>query len=40
MTIGQALLEAKSDLGQTHPELLDVLLGWTLMGDPAMMIEP
>jgi len=39
-TIGQALLEAKQDLAQNHPEMLDVLLGWSLMGDPALIIEP
>jgi hypothetical protein len=40
MTIGQALRDAKSELAKTHPELLDVLLGWGLMGDPALVIEP
>ncbi len=40
MTMGQALQDAKSELAQSHPELLDVLLGWSLMGDPALMIEP
>jgi hypothetical protein len=40
MTIGQSLQDAKSELARTHPELLDVLLGWSLMGDPALVIEP
>jgi hypothetical protein len=40
MSIGQALQDAKRELAQTHPELLDVLLGWSLMGDPALVIEP
>ncbi len=40
MPIGQALQSAKSELAQTHPELLDVLLGWSLMGDPALLILP
>jgi len=40
MPIGQALQDAKHELAQTHPELLDVLLGWSLMGDPALMVEP
>ena len=40
MTLGQALQISKSELAQTHPELLDVLLGWSLMGDPALVIEP
>jgi hypothetical protein len=39
-TIGQALQDAKGELGQTHPEMLDVLLGWSLMGDPAMVVAP
>jgi hypothetical protein len=40
MTMGQALLDAKQELALTHPELLDVLLGWTIIGDPALVIEP
>jgi hypothetical protein len=39
-TVGQALQVAKSELAQSHPELLDVLLGWSLMGDPALVIQP
>ncbi len=38
LTIGQAMVAAKQELAQTHPELLDVLLGWSLMGDPALTI--
>ena len=37
MTIGQALLDAKRELAATNP---DVLVGWSLMGDPALVIEP
>jgi hypothetical protein len=40
MTIGQALQDAKYELAQTDPDLLDVLLGWSLMGDPALIIVP
>ncbi len=40
MSLGQALQEAKSELAQSHPEMLDVLLGWTLMGDPTLVIDP
>ncbi len=40
MTMGQALLDAKQELALAHPDLLDVLLGWTLMGDPALVVEP
>lgn len=38
--IGQALQQSKAELAKTHPDLLDVLLGWSLMGDPALLIEP
>ena len=40
MTLGQAVQMSKRELAQTHPDLLDVLLGWSLMGDPALVIEP
>ncbi|MBI5963814.1 MAG: hypothetical protein HY863_10100, partial [Chloroflexi bacterium] len=40
LSLGQALQFSKSELAQTHPELLDVLLGWSLMGDPALVIQP
>jgi hypothetical protein len=40
MTIGEALRDAKLELAQTHPNLLDVLLGWSLLGDPALVIQP
>jgi hypothetical protein len=39
-TIGQALQEAKAELATTNPDLTDVLLGWSLMGDPALIVEP
>ena len=38
--IGLALRDAKIELALTHPELLDVLLGWSLMGDPALTVTP
>lgn len=40
MPIGDAIVEAKNLLAQTRPDLSDVLLGWNLLGDPAMVIEP
>jgi hypothetical protein len=40
MSIGQALEDAKTELAKTHPEMLDVLLGWSLMGDPGLVIQP
>ncbi|MCG2786861.1 MAG: hypothetical protein L6461_17355, partial [Anaerolineae bacterium] len=38
--MGDALQASKALLAQTRPELVDVLLGWTLMGDPTLVIEP
>ncbi len=40
MTLGRALQEAKTELARTHPHLADVLIGWTLMGDPELVVEP
>lgn len=39
-TLGEAITAAKKDLARTDPELLDALLGWTLLGDPGMAVEP
>lgn len=38
-TIGEAVLGAKQQLATTHPDLVDVLLGWTILGDPAIEVE-
>jgi hypothetical protein len=38
--MGQAIQEAKEDLARTSPELRDVLLGWTLLGDPMTIVTP
>lgn len=40
MTSGEAMLSAKTALAQSDPELLDVLLGWTILGDPTVKIQP
>lgn len=40
MTIGEALLQAKRQLGATHPEMRDVLLGYMILGDPTQVITP
>lgn len=39
-TIGQALLDAKRELAKKGTGMSDVLLGWTLLGDPALVVEP
>ena len=38
-SIGQAILTAKQNLASTHPEYLDVILGWTLLGDPLIQVN-
>lgn len=37
-TIGEAMVNAKSELAQTNPEALDVILGWTLLGFPELTL--
>jgi hypothetical protein len=37
-TVGQALLEAKQELALTHPEYTDVLLGYIILGDAALVL--
>ena len=38
--LGDALQASKAELAQAHPEMLDVILGWSLMGDPALVVQP
>lgn len=33
-TLGEAMIRAKQDLAASQPHVLDVILGWTLLGDP------
>ena len=41
MTLGEAVLQAKVDLAAAHPDAVDVILGWSLLGDPALVVvEP
>jgi hypothetical protein len=40
MSIGRAILEAKRAYAKRYPGQLDVLLGWTQLGDPALVIQP
>jgi uncharacterized repeat protein (TIGR01451 family) len=39
-TIGDAMLAAKQQLAQSKYQYLDVILGWTILGDPALVIQP
>jgi hypothetical protein len=42
MTIGKAITKAKQELAATGDGsgLTDVILGWTLLGDPALVVQP
>jgi hypothetical protein len=39
-SLGAAIQEAKADLAASQPGNKDVQLGWSLLGDPALVIEP
>ena len=39
VTVGEAIMGAKRDIAQDHPDWLDVLRGWQLLGDPLMRID-
>jgi hypothetical protein len=40
LTIGQAELQAKHQLAAGNPSYLDVFLGSSLLGDPALLVTP
>ncbi|MCP4201632.1 MAG: DUF11 domain-containing protein, partial [bacterium] len=40
LRLGDSITEAKQDLAETDPGRLDVLLGWTLLGDPTLTVVP
>lgn len=40
ITIGEALLRAKQDMAAEHPDWLDIIVGWQLMGDPLLKLTP
>ena len=40
MPIGEAVLEAKRALAAIHPEMSEVILGQTLLGDPTLVVAP
>lgn len=39
-TLGEAVLQAKRAFAKQYPEQLDVILGWTTLADPALVIQP
>ncbi|MEM7194885.1 MAG: SdrD B-like domain-containing protein, partial [Pseudomonadota bacterium] len=38
-TLGEAILVSKQAYAEDHPDHLDVLLGWTLLGNPELTIQ-
>lgn len=40
MSVGEAMQTAKENLAQRYPNLTDVLLGWTILGDPTLKVNP
>lgn len=39
-SLGAAMQEAKTELALNHPEMRDVLLGWSILGDPTVVVRP
>lgn len=40
MTIGQALLNAKQEMAAAMPAYLEIEFGWTILGDPTLVMQP
>ncbi len=40
LSLGDAVTEAKQELAASEPDRVDAILGWTLLGDPALALEP
>jgi hypothetical protein len=38
LTLGEAVTEAKKIYAQTNPDATDVILGWTILGDPSLRL--
>ncbi len=38
LTLGDAVTQAKTQYAQTNPDALDVILGWTILGDPSLRL--
>jgi hypothetical protein len=39
-SIGEAILDAKRDLAEDYPGMLEIILGLNLLGDPALVVAP
>ena len=40
MTIGEAIIQAKQAMAVANPEATDIYLGWQILGDPALVVNP
>ncbi|MGI9316385.1 MAG: C25 family cysteine peptidase, partial [bacterium] len=40
MTIGDAVVQAKQAMAVNNPGATDILLGWQIIGDPALVVSP
>ena len=40
MTIGEAVIAAKKAFAVSNPDASDILLGWQIIGDPALVVNP
>ncbi len=40
VTIGDAIVQAKQAMAVDNPEATDILLGWQIIGDPALVVSP
>jgi hypothetical protein len=40
VAIGDAIQAAKEEMAASRPDLVDVLHGWVLLGDPALVVQP
>lgn len=38
--IGEAIVEAKQAIAADNPDATDILLGWQILGDPALVVNP
>ncbi|MEM7358156.1 MAG: C25 family cysteine peptidase [Pseudomonadota bacterium] len=39
-TVGDAVIAAKQEMAKSMPRASDVLLGWQILGDPALVVNP
>ena len=39
ITVGESILYSKQAMAANHPDYYDILLGWTLLGDPMMKVS-